>query len=160
MCLIIDPNTIPSVFDPSTKQHDQFVPVLHWIADGRGCMVYGGTKYRVEFKENMGRYFRLIGEFRRQGKVKEVLPPERVDRYAAQLKVKVPAKKFDDEHIVAIVALSGCRVVCTGDKASHPYLQRQDLYPKGIKPPKIYSAAIHIKLCSDENIVAICRRKK
>jgi hypothetical protein len=158
MCLIIDANTVPSVFDPEAQEHTQFIPVLDWITTGKGRIVYGGTKYRKELSL-MGRYFRLLGQLSRQGRV-IVLPTKPIDIYAAQLKARIPAKKFDDEHIVAIVANSGCRVVCTNDKASHPYLQRQDLYPKGIKRPKIYSAASHVKLCCDKNIVGVCRGGK
>jgi|ERR1017187_1429734 hypothetical protein len=158
MCLVIDVNTIPSVFDPSSKGHDGFIPVLKWVTIGKGCIVYGGTKYRKELRL-MWRYFRLFGQLSKQGRVID-LPNPPIDRYAAQLKVKVPANRFDDEHLVAIVATSRCRIVCTNDKAAHPYLQRKDLYPKHVKYPKIYSAASHVKLCCDENIVDICRRRR
>jgi hypothetical protein len=155
MCLIIDANTIPSVFDPGNEEHKRFIPVLNWVTTGNGRIVYGGTKYKRELKL-MNRYHRLFGQLSRQRRV-IVLPTQPIDKYAAQLKVRIPAKRFDDEHIVAIVAFSGCRVVCTGDKTSHPYLQQLDLYPKGIKRPKIYSAASHTKLCCDAHVVGVCR---
>jgi len=158
VCIIIDANTIPSVFDSKSKEHASFVPVLTWITTGKGRIIYGGSKYRSE----LGRlpvYLRLIANLERQGRV-IILPNSPVDRYAAKLKIKVPAKKFDDEHIVAIVAVSGCRVVCTSDKTAHIYLRRRDLYPSGVKRPKIYSAARHVNLCRDQNIAEICQGRQ
>jgi hypothetical protein len=156
MCLIIDANTVSSVFNPKAQEHSRFIPVLNWITAGRGCIIYGGTKYKQELKKTGYEYLRMIGNLSRQGRV-VILPTRPIDSYAAVLKIRVPAKEFDDEHIVAIVAYSGCRVVCTNDKASHPYLQRQDLYPKGVKRPKIYSAASHFRLCCDDHLIVICR---
>jgi hypothetical protein len=158
MCLVIDANTIPLVFDPHKPGHIRFGPVMKWVTDGNGCIVYGGTKYRRELK-GMKRYFRLFGQFQRQGRV-VILPNRPIDKYAAELKVKVPAKAFDDEHLVAIVAYSNCRVICTDDKTAYPYLKRQDLYPKHIKRPKIYNAPRHFKLCCEKNIVDICRKRR
>lgn len=157
MCLIIDANTIPCVFDSSCEGHARFVPVLAWITTGKGKIVYGGTKYKGEVRDRMVKYSRLVGNLQRQGKV-IVLPTRDVDLFAAHLKRKVTARNFDDEHIVAIVAVSGCRVVCTLDKRAHPYLLRKDLYPQSVKRPKIYSGgAAHFKLCCDKNIAPICR---
>jgi hypothetical protein len=157
MCLVIDANTFSSVFDPASQEHARFIPVLTWVTIGKGRIVYGGTKYKKELRE-MGRYLRIIGQLSRQGRV-VVLPTLPIDKYAAQLKVRVPSKKFDDEHLVAIVAQSGCRVVCSDDKRAYPYLTRQALYPKDIKRPKIYSAASHVKLCCDEHLIKICRAR-
>src|ERR1035438_10317931 len=128
MCLVIDVNTIPLVFDPHKPGHNRFVPIMKWVTDGNGCIVYGGTKYRRELK-CMKRYFRLFGQLHRQGRV-VILPNPPIDKYAAELKVRVPAKAFDDEHLVAIIACSSCRIICTDDKAAHLYLKRQDLYPR------------------------------
>jgi hypothetical protein len=156
MCVVIDANTIALVFDPHNLGHERFVPLMKWVTDGNGSIVYGGTKYRRELK-HMKRYFRLFGQLYRQGRV-VILPNPQIDKYAAELKVKVPAKAFDDEHLVAIVAYSHCHIICTDDKAAYPYLKRQDLYPKHVKRPKIYNAYRHLKLCCDKHIVDVCRK--
>jgi hypothetical protein len=156
VCLIIDANTIPMVFDAQSEHHHKFLPVLKWVTEGNGRIVYGGTKYKKELRL-MTRYLRLIARLYTAGKV-VILPNAPIDEYALNLKKIITSESFDDEHLVAIVATSGCRVVCTQDKTAHKYLVRQDLYPKGIKRPKIYSgASTHAKLCSATNISHCCR---
>jgi hypothetical protein len=155
MCLIIDTCTIPSVFNGSSQNHDRFIPVLEWITNGNGCMIYGGTKYKRELSK-LPKFFKIISELAKRRKAIE-LPSAPIDSYAAKLKKKVPDKDFDDEHLIALVAKSDCRVVCTDDSRAHRYLKRADLYPKKIKPPKIYKSARHSKLCCDENVIKICK---
>ena len=155
MCLVIDANTFASIFDPKSQEHSRFVPVLNWVTVGKGRIVYGGTKYKRELKK-LGRYLHIISQLSIQGRV-IVLPSLPIDRYAAKLKARIPSPKFDDEHLVAIVAQSNCRVVCSDDKRAYPYLRRQTLYPKNVKRPKIYSSASHVKLCCDEHLTKICR---
>jgi len=79
-----------------------------------------------------------------------------VDKIAAELKAQVPDVQFNDEHIVAIVIVSRCKVVCSDDKESYPYIRRADLYPKGMKRPKIYRSKSHNQMCCKHNIVAAC----
>jgi hypothetical protein len=158
MCLIIDTCTVPSVFNVGSRHHKTFTPVLNWVTCGNGCMIYGGTKYKGELSR-LHRFFRLIIELSKQRRAIE-LPSAPIDAYAAELKIMVSDMDFDDEHLVALVATSNCRVVCTDDKRAHSYLKRADLYPKNIKPPKIYNSASHSKLCCDENVIKICRRSK
>lgn len=158
MCLIIDSCCVPSVFNPNSKEHAQFVPVLNWVTTGNGKIIYGGTKYNTELL-HLDRYFKIIIELKKQGRVIQV-PSEPIDHYAKGLKLRIPDAAFNDPHIVALVALSRCRIVCTYDKELHPYLQQADLYPKGVKPPKIYSSASHVKLCCDKNIASICKPKR
>jgi hypothetical protein len=155
MCLIIDTCCIHRVFNVSSKEHAEFAPVLKWITRGKGRMLYGGRKYKEELRA-MTSYLRLFTEFQRQGKLVEVVG-DKVDEFGEALKKRVPDKSFNDEHIVALVAISRCRVVCTDDKLSMPYLKRRDLYPADVKPPKIYTARSHAKLCCDKHVVDACR---
>jgi len=60
----------------------------------------------------------------------------------------VDDKKFDDPHIVAILRLSGCGVVCTCDEKAIPFLKDKKLYGDG-KKPKIYSHEKNRKLLQD-----------
>ena len=154
MCAIIDNCAFSQVFNEADKNHKKFKPVNDWIVSGSGKFVYGGTKYIEQLKQ--GRRARLVAELSRRGKVVR-LPTEEVDAVAAKLKEKVPDRDFDDEHIVAIAIVSKCRIVCTGDKRSHPYIKRRDLYPKPMKPPKIYQSARNSELCCPQNIAKICR---
>ena len=121
---------------------------------GRGKMIYGGAKYNTELRG--GKYTGVLNELGRMGKLVK-LPAASVDKYAAALKTKIPDADFDDEHIVALVALSKCCVVCTWDKRAFRYLKRKDIYPKGVKPPKIYQWKSNARLCCDDHVVTACR---
>ena len=102
---------------------------------------------------------KILAEFDRKGKLVKVTDSA-VDKLAKELKHRVSDKDFDDEHIVALVIVTGCRVVCTDDKRAMPYLKRRDLYPKGSRPPKIYQGKEHAPLCRGEHIVPACRDRK
>jgi len=161
MCLIVDANVFALVFDEKAKGHDRFVPIYNWIWDGwGGRLIYGGTKYKKEIAFGRGKFLGILGELERKGRLLPILPDSRVDRVAEQTKKKVNDPDFDDEHIVALVAISKCCVVCTDDKRSFPFLMRSDLYPKGVKPPRIYQYKRHATLCCAENVVDACKEIK
>src|ERR1022692_3881693 len=132
MCLVIDENVIGKVFDRRNVQHARFKPVKDWVTTGAGSVIYGGTKYLKELGD--GRYLGLFTELLRMRRAIKV-DKQAVDDRARALKVEVPDREFDDEHIVALVGISRCCVVCTDDKNAIPYLRRRDLYPPGVKVP-------------------------
>lgn len=153
MCVIIDVNCIGKVFDQKNAEYQRFQPVHLWVMTGDGSVIYGGTKYLKELGE--GKYLNLFTELlkvRRAIKINS----ESVDKRAVQLKIRVPDDAFDDEHIVALVGISRCCVVCTDDVNSLPYLKRRDLYPSGVKVPKIYRSIEDKKLCSSRLMSEIC----
>ena len=153
MCLVIDTSTIAMVFDPTNKRHSDFRPVFQWL-NSSGRVIFGGHKYVAELAK-MQRYVRIVNELARAGKVVKLDNTE-VDRIAAELKVKVPDPNFDDEHIIAIVIVSRCKLICSDDQRAYPYFRRKDLYPKGLRRPRIYRHHMHATLCCKQNIVSIC----
>jgi hypothetical protein len=155
VCVIIDVNCMPSVLKRSAPDHARFAPILGWLNSRVGRIIYGGTKYKSELK-NMTECLGLIANFERQGKLIRLSDAE-VDRFALWAKRQVRARNFDDEHLVAIVALSECRVVCTDDKRAIPYLKRKAFYEAGARMPKIYNKRRHANLCCQDNIAPICR---
>ena len=155
MCLVVDTNCIALVFNKANSEHPKFAPILKWLFQGNGRMIYGGKKYKSELAQ-MHRYGGILAELRRKGRLVE-MPGSDVDAAAVKLKKKIPSKNFNDEHIVALVILSRCCIVCSNDRASYQFLQRRDLYPKGMKPPKIYNQSRHHKLCCDRHVVDVCR---
>ena len=157
MCLIIDTCCVPSVFNAQSKEHAEFIPVLHWVTIGKGRMIYGGTRFNAELAR-LPKYFPIIKQLSKQRRAIEIQSPT-IDKLEKQLEAQVSNPDFDDAHLVALVTISKCRVVCTKDQRFHPYLQDFHLYPKKQKPPKIYSAASHVKLCCDKHLVAICKQK-
>lgn len=153
MCLIIDTNVFGSVFNKNSKYHEQFEPVLNWIVYGKGKVVYGGDKYINEMvKANYVGLFKLLSRSRKVIR----LPDQRVNEIQNDLESKNSDPKFNDPHIVSIVIASKCKIVCTEDRESHAYIKDPSLYPKGTKPPKIYSNKSHKYLLNDNNIADIC----
>ncbi len=51
MCLVIDTCCLAIVFDGDNKKHDKFIPVLKWITEGRGRMIYGGQNMTLNLEE-------------------------------------------------------------------------------------------------------------
>jgi len=122
-------------------------------------MIYGGTKYNVQLGKVRREILGLVKELSKARKT-VVMPAKRVDQIAAELKIRFPEQEFDDEHIVAIVIASKCRVVCTYDKGAMKYLRDPDVFRPyaGVKRPSIYSGAkSHSKLCCDKHVVDVCR---
>lgn len=119
-------------------------------------MVYGGAKYARELRR-LSRYMRLMGELSRKGRLVEVCGA-RVDAVAREVRDEVCDAGFNDEHLVAIVVVSGCRVVCTNDKGAIPFLKRQALYSKRQRRrPKIYTSERHRGLCCGRLVTAACK---
>ena len=136
MCLVIDANCFSLVFSKATNG---FTPVKVWIYDGTGRMIYGGTKYNRELAD--GGMLPLFKELSTARKT-TLISNASVDAIAAELKLKFPEAKFNDEHIVALVIASRCRVVCSNDATAIAYLKRVDVFAgyAGVKRPKIFRA--------------------
>lgn len=77
MCLVIDPGTIPAVFDHSHSLHQAFAPILAWIEHGEGTMIIGGTKYGAELAR-LGKYLPILKELATANKLRH-LPGADVD---------------------------------------------------------------------------------
>jgi hypothetical protein len=156
MCLVIDTNSLATVFNKEAKYHGSFTPVFNWVSKGKGRMIYGGTKYNTELGRTT-KYLGIVNELSKQRRTVR-LPDAEVDRIATALKEQFPDPEFDDEHLAALVIVSQCCVVCTNDKVAISYLRRTDLFPAGMRRPKIYSGhKSHKNLCCDQHIVPICR---
>jgi hypothetical protein len=157
MCLVIDTCCLAIVFEGDNKKHGKFIPVLKWITEGKGRMIYGGTKYDTELGKTT-KILGIVGELRKARRAIH-LEAIQVDPIADALKAKCPEPEFDDEHIVALVLASRCCVVCTIDGTAMAYLDRVDLFRDyHVDRPKIYNGhKTHRKLCCDKHIVEICR---
>jgi hypothetical protein len=154
MCVIIDTCTLSKVFNPEDALHPDFAPVLDWIVNGCGKIIFGGSKYRTEL-ERANRYRKILGEFKRARKAVK-LDDEIVDATQKKLEEKVVHRDFDDPHLVAMVIHSGCRIVCTCERRAIPFLRRPDLYPSPVKRPKIYTNPRNSTLLCSHNIAEIC----
>ncbi len=156
MCIVIDANVFSMVFNSSNSEHVKFLPILRWVDKGKGKLVYGGTKYQKEL-EKADKTRRLFKLFQDAGKAVHV-DDNKVDLEEAILEQLVDNRAFNDKHLVAIIRVSKCRLVCSMDVAAQKYLRDVSLYPSGTKRPSIYKGhRRHEKLLCDKNIVAICR---
>ena len=136
MCIVIDANRLPSVLNPRSSDHIEFQSILDWIGKRRTKIIYGGTKYNDELGR-MGKYFGILTEMKRAGKVKE-LDKATVDCIQDDINQRTTHRNFNDQAIVAIIIASRTRLLCSHDTASLPFVRTRNLYPRGIEPPKIY----------------------
>jgi hypothetical protein len=145
MCIVIDVNAIPAVFDQMNKDHNEFMPVLKWLKSNRIKIVYGGTKYKKELSK-MLKFLPLMADWERAGKIHKV-DDERVDALESQIiQQTANNKKCNDQAIIAIVIISHCRLVCSKDKESYPFLKDKKLYPKYMNLPNIYTGLRDVAL--------------
>ena len=154
MCIIVDQCAIAALFDRKNARHPEFLPVLIWLRDGKGKMVFGGTEYRRQLK-SLTKYTSILVQLKKAGKLVEVNDDD-VDAHEARVRGIVNDEDFDDAHIVGIVSVSRCRLVCTDDKRSIPYLKRSNLYPRGVARPLFYMSDANKRLLCDRNIADVC----
>lgn len=149
MCILCDINILHCVF--SNCEND-FSPVRKWIFEGRGKLVYGGTSYLNELKR-VSKYNGLLKELKNKNRV-VVVNEEEVNRVERIVKRQVDIT-CNDPHLIAILAVSGCKLVCSNDKSSYRFLKESKFYPYGNRP-KIYSKKGNCNLLIDSNISDCC----
>jgi hypothetical protein len=142
------------VFNPTSQNHEKYIPILDWIAHKNGKIVVGGSKYKRELRSHKSQS--ILAEYERSRKLVKI-SDYAVDKIAADIKRAVNDKNFDDEHLVALVSVSKCKVICTDDKRAYPYLKRNDLYPHGVKRPRFYQTARNASLCCAKYAADVCR---
>lgn len=156
MCALIDASVLSKVFNPGDAEHEPFKALMVWVTEGNGAIVYGGSTYKKQL--GTGRYLKLFHELRVAQRA-FLVDGDAVDRRENVLKGIVHNKDFDDAHLLAIIAISKCCLLCTGDVRLRPYFRRKDLYPDGVKIPKIYTKSQGRKHCSDSSVVGACPRR-
>ncbi|MBF0337359.1 MAG: hypothetical protein HQL05_05960 [Nitrospirae bacterium] len=142
------------MFDTDNVEHHEFEPVFEWITRGKGKIVYGGSTYAKELEEMKTRR-NVLKSFDKARKI-VYINDVTVDDKEEEYKAHVNNRDFDDPHIVAIIAVSGVKLVCTNDDRSIPFLKNKKFYPKG-KSPKIYTSKKNANLLCDNNIAKCCK---
>ena len=138
MCIVIDVNTFEKVFDTRNAHHKAFSPVYDWIIHDIGKLVFGGTTYEKETTDRSRRRLRIINTLRAMEKAVKI-DFAKVDREEQRLLSKPRPPKFNDPHLVALLVVSKCQLICSEDAEAYPHLQGRTNYPKGHKLPRIYS---------------------
>ena len=152
--IVLDINCFHLVFQPQNSDSDNdFYHICKWVTKERyACFVYGGTKYKCEL-EKINKYHKIINQFKKAGKFVEI-NTQMIDENAKQLKILCPDIDFNDEHIVAILNISGCKLVCTKDIKAQEYIKRKDFYSDK-KVPRIYSSGKQKSLLCKKFIVEL-----
>ena len=150
MCLVVDTNCMASVFRTQSQEHEEFKDVRRWIVDGKGKLIIGGTNYLKEINSYLG----IIAELSRNNKIVRI-DDSAVDKENEKLKSVFDHKDYDDPHVIALLSVSKCKIICSNDKRAHKYFKNRDLYLNK-KVPAIYSSSRNKKLLCDQNICECC----
>lgn len=150
MCIVVDTNSMASVFRPKTQDHLDFKPIFDWIIEGKGKLVIGGTDYEKEISG----FLNLLANL---SKVKKVvrISCEKVDAEKIRVEKLIDHKDYDDPHVVALISVSKCKLLCSKDRRAHPFFKKRELYTNGLIP-SIYSNGSHRHLLNDNNLIEIC----
>lgn len=154
MCIIVDTNTLASVFKKSSMGHPEFRPVFDWVLYGRGTLIYGGTKYFNEIKRTS--YLPLFVELNKKKKAKNI-DQVAVDEKEAWAAGTVQDPGFDDPHLVALLLVSKSKLICSLDKRAYPFLRHDLFFNPASRKPKIYSRKENADLLTDANIADVCK---
>jgi len=156
MCIVIDTNTLASVFDRTSAKHNEFKPVLDWIRYGKGQVVFGGSVYEQEIKK---KYLALFSQLKKANKAVRI-DNKRVDKEEAKAKEVIPHADFDDPHIVGLLIASGCKLICSLDERAYPFFRHHLFFSPASKKPKIYRGKGNKDLLKDKNIAEVCLPSK
>lgn len=153
MCIIIDTNTLATVFDNTSNNHSEFKPVFDWIYSGNGKVVYGGTKYTDEIKK---KYLSLFVELGRKRKA-VYIDNETVDDKENEVSTQLISPDFDDQHLVGLLIVSGTKLICSLDSRAYPFFKHPTFFRPARNRPKIYNQLRNKDLLIDRNIASICK---
>ena len=150
MAIIVDTNCFARVFCRSNKEHAEFAPVLDWILRGNGFLVFGGTKYLHEVKasKKFWHFLRMLRDIKKVF----ICDCNKVDALQAEYEKMYNDPDFDDPHLPAIVRVSKCRLICSKDLRSLPFVTSRNLYPKRFHVPHFYSGIRDAWLLTDAYI--------
>lgn len=153
MCIIIDINVLAAVFDEDTPNHNNFKPVFDWIMNGKGKVVFGGTQYMEELQPA---YKALFLQLKKAGKAVFV-QSDFVDKEHQIVAQQIIHPDFDDPHLVGLLRVSGCRLICSLDKRAYPYFRHSLFFKPAVNKPRIYSSRTNVSLLCDKHIADLCK---
>lgn len=154
MCFVLDSNSFHCFFNPGCADYYNFEPLHDWLYNTSGTkIVYGGTTNLSEIN-CLRKYYPYLVELRKISKFIQV-DTKLVDEETEKVKRFVNKKDFNDPHIIALLAVSGCLIFASHDKRADKYVKRKDLYPKNTPRRSIYRLRSHYRLLKADKIVNI-----
>lgn len=161
MCTIIDVNAISAIFNIKDLRHAEFKPVIEWVNNRNGKIVYGGSKYKSELKK-LATYLPLITELGRKGKVL-VYADDGIDAKEQLIEADLRArgirandKRFNDAHLVAIVAVTKVKIITSNDLSSISFLRDTRYYEHKSHRPVFYTRRRNENLLRDTRYFSLC----
>ena len=155
MCVVADPPTFVPMFKSSDPDHPAFAAVREWVTAGPGKFVMGGAKYRAELFA-VRSVLPFLTELEKRKKIVRRSDAE-VDAEELIVKRIEPTEDFDDPHLVALVRLTGCRLICIQDQRSHRFLRATRLYRSAKERPRLYTRAKNASLLCSDNLAPCCK---
>lgn len=153
MCIIVDTNVLANVFKQSSANYSHFKPVRDWVIEGKGKIVFGGTKYIEEIKKD---YLKFFVQLKKAGKA-VFIPSNKVDAEQLIVEGMIVHPDFDDPHLVALLRVSGCKLICSLDARAFPYFQHSLFFTPAANRPRIYSSLSNSSLLCDRYIANVCK---
>jgi hypothetical protein len=153
MTIVVDINVLPCVFNPSNQKHSEFFHVANWIKRGSGHLVFGGSKYKAELAL-MPRYLKLVRGLKDAGKAVSIDDLE-VDKQETLVTNETKGTICDDPHIIALLGVSRCPLLCSEDSRSFQFIKMRALYPKGSPRVRVYSGARNKNLLCNTTISSL-----
>lgn len=150
MSIVVDPPAFVPMFKSSDSEYLKFSPVRDWVTKGPGKFVMGGTQYKTELLA-VKSILSLLNELEKRGKIIRQSDSD-VDADVLRVKAIEPAKDFDDPHIVALIRVSGCKLICIRDPRAHKFLRASYLYDSPRDRPKLYTREKNVGLLCLLNI--------
>ena len=129
MCAIIDADVTTEIVGGNRTKAG--IGFLDWIINGKGQLIYGGSRQLEEYQRVPG-FAELVEELNRKSLAKR-LNKSVVDALAAKLVNQHTLKaKEKDSHILALALISGARMLFSNDKAlHHDFKNTSIISPKG-----------------------------
>lgn len=113
MCVVVDADTFAYFTNPISSRHKEFQPVVKWVRSSNSKFVYGGKTYGDQLDKYKG--FRdFLTRMWQEGKTHKLNHKE-VDDIENALARTITGPDYNDHHIVAIVLISRCKLVCSMD---------------------------------------------
>ena len=159
MCFVLDACSFHRFFNPLSNDFYDFEPLHDWLYKKNGTkLVYGGTTYIKEI-EHLKKYRGYLVELSKISKFVQI-EKKLVDEESDKIRAAVNNSDFDDPHIIALLAVSGCLLFASHDTRADKFVKRRDLYPKNTHKRSIYRKRQHSDLLTADKIVNLQNIKK
>ena len=148
MCVVVDTDTFTYFSNHHSSRHEEFQPVIEWVRNGNSKFVYGGTTYGDQLLRHKG-FSDFLQEMWRDGKT-SVVNRQEVDQIESVIRQQITGPRYNDHHIVAIVLISRCKLVCSIDSGLRNLIDacysssgrstiKRQLRIRNFRRPSIYS---------------------